>query len=178
MLVSFSCDRCGAQLTARPEFAGQSIPCGVCRRPVMVPVVAAPAPVQQRLKRVEPEEDLSAEVLARADDEARHLAMMEAKRETLRGRAQGVVLTLFGALAAATGGASLTVASSLWIPRGSALAAVVFGGVALLIGVAVWRLALQTMHDEFRRRMPAIADRLRRHYYESRRSSPTRSPVS
>ena len=171
MLAHFVCERCGAQLSARPDFAGQAIPCTVCRRPVVVPVMASPPPVQPRLKRVEPDEDAAAEIALRAFEEARGIAMAEAKRATVRGRVQGVVLALIGALAGVFGAAALAFPAVLWVPPGPALVAVVFGALALLIGVAVWRLAVQTMHEEFRRRVPGIADRLRRRHWDAHRST-------
>jgi len=175
MLVHFPCDRCGAELTAQPDFAGRTIACSVCRRPIVVPVVASPPPVQQRLRPVAFDDGLAAEIAARADEEAHTLAMAEARRETLRGRIEGIVLTLAGAAAATLGGASVLYSSQLWLPRGSALAAVAFGVVTFLIGLTIWRLSIDTMHQEFRRRMPGIADRLRRRYWEAHNAATPRT---
>jgi hypothetical protein len=175
--VHFQCDRCGAELTARPDFAGRTILCNVCRRLVTVPIVASPPPIQPRLRRVELDEDMTTEVAIQADTEARRLAMIEARRETIRGRLEGIALAIAGGLAAASGSAGLVAASRLWIPRDSAIAALAFGLLALVIGATVWRLAVETMHEEFRRRVPGIADRLRRQYWEARQSSsPPTSP--
>jgi hypothetical protein len=176
MLVHFPCDRCGAELSAGADFGGRTVACSVCRRPVTVPVVAMPPPVQPRLKRVEPEDDLAAEIAARADREARHLALIEARRQTLRGRVQGIALTALGTLATAFGGFGLFAASALWIPRGSAVAALFFGAVALLIGVTIWRFSVQTMHDEYRRRVPGLADRIRRRHWELHQTTARPTP--
>ncbi|MBM3475813.1 MAG: hypothetical protein FJX75_21305 [Armatimonadetes bacterium] len=177
MLVHFPCDRCGAELTAQPDFAGRTIPCSVCRRPVVVPVVGSPPPVQPRLKRVEFDEGLAADIAARANEEAQRLAMVEARRETIRGRVEGVVLSVAGTLAMSFGGAGLLFSSQLWVPRGSGMAALAFGLITLLIGVTVWRLSVETMHQEFRRRVPGIADRLRRRYWEAHNAaSPPTTP--
>lgn len=177
MLVHFSCDRCGAELTAQPDYAGRTLPCSVCRRPVVVPVVATPPPILQRLKPVALDDGLAAEIAARADQEAHELAMAEARRATLRGRIEGVVLTLAGAAATGLGGAGLFYGSQLWLPRGATLVAMAFGAVTFLIGLTVWRLSIDTMHQEFRRRMPGIADRLRRRYWEAHQAT-TRPPSS
>jgi hypothetical protein len=177
VLVHFQCDRCGAELTARPDFGGRSILCNVCRRLVTVPVVTSPPPVQPRLRRVEPDESMVTEVAVKADEEARRLAMIEARRETIRGRLEGIALAIAGGLAAASGSAGLIAASRLWIPRESAIAALAFGLLALIIGVTVWRLAVDAMREEFQRRVPGIADRLRRQYWEAHQSSsPPTSP--
>ncbi len=172
MLVHFRCNRCGAQLTARPDFAGQAVACTVCRRPVMVPVVTSPVPTQPRLKRIEPDDDLATEIAARALQEARGVALAEAKRATLRARLQGILLAFIGAAAGGVGAAALVLPDALWVPAGAAMAAMAFGALAMMIGIAVWRFAVQTMHDEFRRRVPGIADRLRRRLWESRRPAP------
>jgi hypothetical protein len=177
MLIHFPCDRCGADLSAQPDFAGRTIPCSVCRRPIVVPVVTSPPPVQPRLKRVEFDEGLAAEIATRANEEAQRLAMVEARRQTLRGRVEGVVLTIAGALVVSFGGAGLLFSPQLWIPRGSGMAALAFGLITLLIGVTVWRLSVEAMHQEFRSRVPGIADRLRRRYWEARNStSPPTAP--
>lgn len=179
MLVHFPCERCGADLTARPDYAGRTIPCSVCRHPMAVPAVAAPAPLQPRLRRVEIDDELAAEIAARADAEARVLAMTEARCETSRSRAAGVALICAGLMATAFGAVSLFV-PRLWIPQSAALVSLGFGIVVLIIGSIVRRLALETMQDQYRRRVPFIADRLRRRYLETHHSTspPTSPPIT
>jgi len=177
MLIHFPCTQCGAELSAHPDFAGRELRCAVCRHPVTVPTVTSPPPVRPRLKRVEPDEEIAQEIASQAYEEARQVAMAEARSATRRGRVQGLVLACLGGLAGAFGGAALAVPSFLWVPTGPALVTVGFGGLALMIGITVWRLAVQTMHEEYRRRVPSIADRIRRRRWDSlRAASPATAP--
>ncbi|MBM3500196.1 MAG: hypothetical protein FJX74_16185 [Armatimonadetes bacterium] len=180
MLVNFPCARCGATLSAHPDCVGETIRCPVCRCPVTVPTVTAPPPVAVRLKRIGPDEEIAEEITTQAYEEARRVAMAEAKRVTLRGRAQGVVVACIGGLAGGFGATALALPSLLWIPRSSGLVTAVFGVLALMIGVTVWRLSVQTMHEEYRRRVPGIADRIRRRRWDSLRATPppTAPPVA
>jgi hypothetical protein len=172
MLVRFPCDRCGAELAAHPQFAGESVRCDVCRNSVTVPAVATPPPVQTRLKRMDLDEEVAAEIAELSYEEARLAAMLEAKRVTARGRWQGVGLAVLGGLAVLFGAAALAMPTLLWVPSSSAVVTIAFGALALLIGLAVWRLAVQTMHEEYRRRVPGLADRFRRRRWDARRSTP------
>jgi hypothetical protein len=98
--------------------------------------------------------------------------MAEARALTVAGRRAGMALIVGGGLALGVGAVLVLWGEWFWVPRSMAYAPLGFGTVGLMIGIAVWRLACETAQEEFRRRMPGLADRLRVQYWSARRGAP------
>ncbi|MGQ9732020.1 MAG: hypothetical protein ACUVX8_12205 [Candidatus Zipacnadales bacterium] len=169
MLVHFRCTACGADLVVQPDFAGRDIRCSVCRHLMTAPTAPPPVPAHPAVASTRETEKLAERIAEEAEADARRLAWVEARKATYKSRRTAFLLTVAGGLAVLGGSLTFWAENVLWIPRSSSVVTLVLGGVVLLIGITVWRFAVETTHEEFRRRLPRTADRLRRQYWEAYR---------
>lgn len=171
MLIYFRCRSCGAMMAARSEYHGRQLPCSVCRElmvvpePPEIPVLQVGQPGQTEASGI------PRVTMDQLDANAREIAWVEA-RKAGRPRILGVILVMLGCTPIAFGSAALAAGSLFGVPFPAVAASVAFGALSAAIGLTIVRLASDNVQAEFRRRLPLIADRLRREYWRSVRGEP------
>lgn len=178
MLMYFRCRSCGAMIAARSEYHGRQLPCSVCREPMVVPEPPEIPVLQVEQPGRGQAVGIPSVSMDQLDENARQIAWMEASRAG-RPKVVGVVLVLLGCTPIAFGSAALAAGSLFGVPFPAVAASVAFGALSAAIGLTIVRLASDNVRAEFRRRLPLVADRLRREYWKSVQgnSQPAESPT-
>lgn len=170
MLLRFACSECNTVLVTRAGYGDGPVSCRLCgaqTEPPETPATAPPRPSLWGNERQREDTEALKQLAVRAQEDAHPIALVEARQAAGKGIHYGMVITMLGATAAALGISALVSPTDPWLPRYSATVAAGLGVFATFMGIAIWRLGAQNVTDEYRRRLPMVADRMRRQYLDA-----------